>query len=289
MRRALRLSEPALAAVLALAFLWTATPSALAFSISAPATYDASDPLTLLPGGGTGTVSLNPAAITHLNPPGMGSNLFTTFAADAPTQYTGWTITQGATLNGSMAINLYIARDCPTDGSGGPPKQCGTVINPAGGAGINATFTPDPNFPPTPTTLRFLQMFIDNTGAGGATVRHIDPFPNDDPNSLADPNQGLPWYWTESEHATNSTATTMTFLDFPADHVSELPFNRTVRFELYLSSFNTGTKVATVHDGFSWGYDVVAVPEPSAALLVGFGLAALAFARRRADRSSRGP
>jgi hypothetical protein len=92
-------------------------------------------------------------------------------------------------------------------------------------------------------------LFTDNTGTNGALVSHIDPFPNDD---------RLPWYYTDAEHTKYSTANTMTFLDSPNDAVTSIPFNRTVRFETYLATFNNNTKVATIRDGWSWGYDVKA-------------------------------
>jgi hypothetical protein len=81
----------------------------------------------------------------------------------------------------------------------------------------------------------------------------------------------------------------MTFFDIPSDPIpSSTPFNRTVRFETYLASFDNTTKVATIHDGWSWGYDInvqtEAVPEPltilASATALGFG----AFFKREVSR-----
>jgi hypothetical protein len=42
-------------------------------------------------------------------------------------------------------------------------------------------------------------------------VRHIDPFPNDDPEE-----NRLPWYWTEAERREFIRENTMTFEILPA-------------------------------------------------------------------------
>jgi hypothetical protein len=241
-----------------------------AFTITQPqgAAYDLSDPLTNLPPGAIGTVTLNPAVVEYLAPPAAGATLFTRFGAEAAAQFPNWIAVSGAALDGILTINEYKARDY------GQPR---------GGANMIATYARAATDPAI-ANLRFIQLFIDNTGADGALVSHIDPFPNDDP--LGNP---LPWYWTEAEHTRNSTANTMTFRDSPADPVTTIPFNRTVRFETYLATFDNTTKVATIRDGWSWGYDVEAntqgVPEPltilSSAAAIGFG----AFFKREVSKN----
>jgi hypothetical protein len=62
----------------------------------------------------------------------------------------------------------------------------------------------------------------------------------------------------------------MTFIDSPGDPVT-IPFNRTVRFETYLATFDNTTKVATIRDGWSWGYDVKAVNKAVNKVTVGDG------------------
>lgn len=232
-----------------------------AFTITQPtgAAYDLSDPLTNLPPGATGTVTLNPAVVGYLAPPAAGANIFTWFAAEAATQFPSWTAVSGAALGGTLTIDEYDARD---DGE------------PRGGADMIATYargTTDPAI----ANLRFIQLFTDNTGANSALVSHIDPVPNDDQ---------LPWYYTDTEHTNFSTATTMTFRDFPSDPVTSIPFNRTVRFETYLATFDNTTKVATIRDGWSWGYDVQAVPEPATILGTAMALGGGAFFKRKVSR-----
>jgi predicted membrane-bound mannosyltransferase len=241
-----------------------------AFTITQPqgAAYDLSDSLTDLPPAASGTVTLNPAVVGYLAPPAAGATLFTRFGAEAAAQFPNWTAVSGAALDGILTIDQYTARD---DGQR------------RGGADMIATYARAATDPAI-ANLRFIQLFIDNTGADGALVSHIDPFPNDDP--LGNP---LPWYWTEAEHTRNSTANTMTFRDSPADPVTTIPFNRTVRFETYLATFDNTTKVATIRDGWSWGYDVEAntqgVPEPltilSSAAAIGFG----AFFKREVSKN----
>ena len=217
-----------------------------AFTIKGPtgAAYDLSDPLGNLPAGAIGTVTLSPAVLKYLAPPAAGANLFTRFKAEAATQFPNWTAVSGAALGGILTINECDARDYVAEPS--------VFSTPRGGADMKATYTRAAT-DPTIANLRFIQLFTDNTGTNGALVSHIDPFPNDDPSG-----NKLPWYYTEAEHTAYSTATTMTFSDSPSDPVT-IPFNRTVRFETYLATFNNTTKVATIRDGWSWGYDVKAV------------------------------
>jgi hypothetical protein len=241
--------------------------SAFTINLPANANWDILDPLGNLPAGATGTVGLNPVVPKYLAPPAAGSTFFTRFAADAVTQFPGWTAVSGTPLGGILTINEYDARDYAAEPD---PK----VSTPAGGVDMDATYTRTATDPAI-ADLRFIQMFTYNTGKS-----HIDPFPNTDT---------LPWYWTEGEHAYYSTPTTMSFGDFPVvSGLTQVPFNSSVLFETYLATFNNTTKVATIHDGWSWGYDInvqtEAVPEPltilASATALGFG----AFFKRQVSR-----
>jgi hypothetical protein len=95
---------------------------------------------------------------------------------------------------------------------------------------------------------------------------HIDPFPNDDT---------LPFYYTAAEGINN-----LTFDDHPSDPVTGVPFNRTVTFQTYEASFDDVNKVATIRDGFSWGYNIVVVPEPGSLSLMILAGGCLLLARR---------
>lgn len=232
-----------------------------AFTIKQPtgAAYDLSDPLGDIPIGAIGTVTLNPSVLGYLAPAAAGANLFTRFKAEAATQFPNWTAVSGAALGGILIINEYPARDYVDE-----PKLNPKRSTPRGGADMVATYA-RASTDPAITNLRFIQLFTKNTGPNGAVVSHIDPFPNDDLSG-----NKLPWYWTEAEHTENSTATTMTFADSASDPVT-IPFNRTVRFETYLATFNNKTKVATIRDGWSGGYDVHAVNKAVNKTAVGDG------------------
>jgi hypothetical protein len=79
----------------------------------------------------------------------------------------------------------------------------------------------------------------------------------------------------------------MNFIDSPSDLVKTIPFNRTVSFETYLSTFDNTNKVATIHDGWSWGYEVQAVPEPVTIIGSAMGLGLGAFFKRQVSRKSK--
>src|SRR5271157_5278928 len=58
----------------------------------------------------TGTSTLNPDPITYLAAAAAGGLLDTTFTADAPTQFNGWTLGfAGAALAGNLAVTTYSA------------------------------------------------------------------------------------------------------------------------------------------------------------------------------------
>jgi hypothetical protein len=216
---------------------WAIHPANAAITIVQPAgaNYVATVALTGLPAGATGSVTLNPAKpLAVLAPPGAGSVFMTTFTADVG-QYPGWTAVAGGALAGSLTINSYKARDYGT---------------PRGGADMNATYAPA--VAEAGMSFAWIQIYTDNAGAGGAQRRHIDPFPNDGTDAG-------PFYYADTDPG---GIVNLVFDDHPSDPVSTVPFNRTVQFETYLSTFNKDTKVATIYDGYSWGYTIAATPEP---------------------------
>lgn len=225
------------------------------------ADYVPTTPVTGLPPGATGTVTLTPAKVGHLNAPAVGSDFMNTFVADVA-QYPGWTAVTGAALTGTFTVARYQALS-PT----GNPN----LMTPNGGARLQGSYAVNAADGFALTDLKWIQMYTETNPGGGAGVRHIDPFPNDD---------NRPWYLTAAEDG----GTLANFSDRPGDHISAIPFSRSVVFETYLASFNNTTKVATIHDGFSWGYQINVVPEPSSWLLmlVGVGVLAFRLTRRRA-------
>ncbi len=241
------------------------TPASAAITIvqAAGADYVPMVAVTGLPAGASGKVTLDPASVTHLGAPGMGSDFLATFAADVA-QYPGWTAVTGAALNGTLTIEKYQAISPHT-----------TIASPSGGARMRASYVVEPMDGFALTDLKWIQTFTDNTGMGGALVSHIDPFPNDDPAKA-------PWYYTAAEDG----GTLSVFVDVPGDAISSIPFHRTVAFETYLATFDLANKVATIHDGFAWGYEIVVVPEPSTWILcmIGAVLIVLRVAQLRAPR-----
>jgi hypothetical protein len=213
------------------------------------------------PGALVGTVKLNPTQDPklhwdniYLTPPDVGADIFDVFAADAATQFAGWTAKPGDALGGTLTINTYKARDYGNAAEAVP----GDVI-PGGGADMVAIYARGAADPAI-KDLRFISLFTDNRGENGALVSHIDPFDNND---------DLPWYYTEalttaSQRPLGATSpTAMLFKDFPGDTITKIPFSRVVRFETYLATFDLETKDATIHDGWRWGYDITALcPAP---------------------------
>jgi hypothetical protein len=248
-----------------------------AFTITQPqgAAHDLSDPLGRLDGlfiyGETsGTVTLNPASVGYLQPPAPGSKFLTTFATDANTWFPGWTARPGAPLSGILTINEYDARDYVTEpGQGDVPR---------GGGDMNATYT-RANLDPKISDLRFIQMYTENHD--NIVIRsHIDSHKK---NLML--NGMLPWYGPKADYTTDSIATTMTFIDNSSLPVVSIPYNASLHFEAYLATFDNETQVATIHDGWSWGYDIKAVPEPATIIGSAMGLGFGAFFKRKVSRN----
>jgi hypothetical protein len=188
------------------------------------------------------STSLIPDPVIHDAVPAAGGLLDNTFKADVA-QYPGWTLQFGAALKGSLAITDYLA----------------VVNGNRGGARMDATYTPAAT---DPAGLTFMQVFVDNSAT------HIDPFPNDDTE---------PFYYTAAERTTHG----LNFIDNPDDLCPNRCPDK-VTFDTYLVSFNAAAKVATVYDGWRWGFQIVAVPEPSVVVLLLLGsLVAIAMWRIR--------
>lgn len=196
----------------------------------------------------TGTSTLNPDPVVHKAPPAAGSQFMTTFTADQA-QYPGWTAVTGAALNGTVTINEYKAVDRMCDCAAG--SGCF-----AGGARLVATYARDAT---DPNTLTFIQMWYDDYHAAApAFTYHIDPFPNDDTE---------PFYYTAEER----THYGLQFVDNPCNWCTQCPKLYVNRFDIYLCSWNATTKQVTVHDGWTWGYDLNCVPEPATVILLLLG------------------
>ncbi len=225
------------------------------------------------PAGTVGTVKLNPTQDPklpkpwdniYLDPPANNADIFDVFAADAATQFAGWTAKPGAALGGTLTINTYQAIDCGTPVTPIDISVCDGISVPRGGAAIIATYARGAADPAI-KDLRFISLFTDNRGENGALVSHIDPFPNDHDDDL-------PWYYTEGQTTESwrptgaNPPTAMLFQDLPSDSIRKIPFSRVVRFETYLATFDLATKDATIHDGWKWGYDIIALcPAPQTA------------------------
>jgi hypothetical protein len=256
-----------------------------AFTIIGPteASYDPVDKLgrlhSLFPDGVTsGEVRLNPtvsSSVAYLAPPAADSTLFTVFGADAPNAFPNWIARQGKVLGGTLAIYKYKARDYVDE-----PDI--TLSTPRAGAEMRAIYTKAANDKDLKIAdLRFIQMFTDNTGPNGTLVRHIDRQERQ-PNTDQDP-----WYYTQKQHEISSNETIMDFQDYPHDPITSIPFNRMVRFEAYLATFDREARIATIHDGWGWGYDIEAVPEPATIIGSAMGLGLGAFFKKKVQGSTR--
>jgi len=235
----------------------------------------------------------------HLDPPDIGSDFMNTFIADNQ-EYPGWTAVKGDPLSGTLTINEYLARD---DGG------C------KGGATMDAAYSPDTSN--DPSKLTFIQMWSDNYSGPtlGVTEMHIDPTHNEPGEPFTDTNGNGSWdvgepfsdvghdgtpntrdwgekdgkynppdtepfYYTEEER----NAYGLSFRDEPYNTclASACPFNYWNLFDTYLCSWDATSKQVTVHDGWSWGYDLNCVPVPTSMTLAVLGLGtAVSILRRR--------
>lgn len=177
-----------------------------------------------------GLIQVDIKPITPITSANFDSGLFGAFP--------GWTVTKGAAAAGSLTTSTY-----------SPHVVYGASGNTAaGGAEIRASYV-NPSAPPTGKQFEYIQI-ASTTGFGPSyATPHLDPLNNDDT---------LPFYWTQAESAgmTNADGSRIDFSDKPQAPLAGLK-NGPVSFtgELFVSEWDGATSV-TVHDGFSWGYDM---------------------------------
>jgi hypothetical protein len=139
---------------------------------------------------------------------------------------------------------------------------------------MDATYVPAAT---DPSGLTFMQLFMSNAAVLGGT--HIDPVPNDDTE---------PFYYTAGERAVFG----LRFVDTPFDSCPpDCNGTITTQFQTYLVSFDAANKVATVYDGWKWGYQLVCepVPEPATVTLIALGVGMLTLKLRRRKSTSDEP
>ncbi|MCW3094435.1 MAG: hypothetical protein JWL77_53 [Chthonomonadaceae bacterium] len=225
-------------------------------TIGAPTNHVNSVPITGLPANVFATSTLIPDPMVRLAPAVAGGLLDTTFTADLA-QYPGWTLNFGAALGGTLAVTDYQAKNL----GGG-----------VGGARLNATYTPGGA---DPAVLTYLQVFQQTGTFTANNATHIDPFPR---------GYTTPFYYTAAEQATFG----LNFVDNPSTNSASVlaPSVRTTTFSVYLVDFNLAAKTVTAHDGWTWGYSVVATtPEPGTITMVlCFTLSGSVLALRRRRR-----
>jgi hypothetical protein len=257
------------AALVAAAGLFAgARPATANITIKGPTNHTASADISGVPKGVKATVSLDPDPVTYLNAAAAGGLLDKTFQADLKQSFPGWTLNfAGAGLGGTLQIDTYSARDF----GGG-----------AGGATMDATYTPDKK---DPANLTFTQVFVANAVTGRGT--HVDPFPN---------SYKEPFYYNADERKKHG----LHFNDNPQSPVRGVGQNSQKTFYTYLVSFDAAKKTLTAYDGWEWGYkfDVVKAggggdggspsPEPGTMTLLAIGGGCLAWARRRSRIEAEG-
>ena len=113
------------------------------------------------------------------------------------------------------------------------------------GAYLEAIFTEDPDFCPGDDyigNLRWIQAITGGTNTKG-TPPYLDPFERDD---------GLPFYWTESENLSKDGENGTRLSDAPGSAITE-PDN-SITFEAGLFCVDFTSNEMTFLKGFSWGY-----------------------------------
>lgn len=278
-KRAVQLTVSLVLTVAMAVFLLLVPQRTAAISITGPlrGDHDHSVNLTQCDCGRTcvsGTSTLNPDPFPDpfapIGPPAAGSQFMNTFVADQA-QYPGWTAVTGTALNGTLNIDEYKAVDRMC--SCAEVSECF-----AGGALMEATYTPGTG-DLVLGELTFIQMWYDDYSENpphGCFTYHIDPFLNDDTE---------PFYYTAAERATYG----LQFVDNPCDWCTACPQTRVVGFDTYMCSWDAGAMTVTVHDGWSWGYDleceggIPVIPEPATMLGVLLGFCSVGrYIRKRA-------
>jgi hypothetical protein len=186
------------------------------------------------------------------------------------------TLTNGGPLQGTFNFTTFSAGI-----SGG---LGGLIIDKNGANGVIMNYIPPTNLTfGKDVQLDFVQFIHTNDpiGAISNNTVYLDP---------GTPDDNLPFYWTQTERATEgkgwvtggSQATDPRFSDGPSRLLTDAPVNWTA--DLFLVSYNTATPTkVTVYDGVNYGFTIRAVPEPPTVVLFAIGVmvAMVLFLRKR--------
>jgi len=194
-------------------------------------------PLSFCPAA-DGLNFLSPLPLVYVAPGADPALIPELVAGDTPFGAVGWGFAWGPPLNGDLLIDLYASTFVGVHQSG---------------AEIDIRYNRAPG---DPENLRWIQIIETSAPLNGAVPPYIDPFPNDDPP----PPPGLPFYWTEAEHALHSNGVNP---NGPFDlHFHDLS-NRSHpptslqwwMATLYLVSWNgLDPGIVVIHDGITWGW-----------------------------------
>jgi hypothetical protein len=153
-------------------------------------------------------------------------------------------------LLGSLAIDNYYSWTSGFNSGGGIPytpqnpglSTVGSQYQNAGGLHMSSTFS----FAPSASAqLRWINTIVSGVSTIGPAP-YLDPYNRDD---------GLPFYWTESENAGVGASGTF-FRDRPMQ--SRNSIGASVHFETAFVSVNMATKQVHWLAGFDWGYGMTA-------------------------------
>jgi len=159
--------------------------------------------------------------------------------ANGDTDFTGWTFKKGPALSGTLTIDYYHSKFKSTHYSG---SQIRARYNKGAG---------------DPATLRWVQLVDTSAPKSGASSPYIDPYPEDEPNSIKpDPSKTRPFYYNEEQIADRTAKPTfdLKFYDYPKRYH---PPDSFVKWEgtLFLSSWDGNTPgTVSLHDGIKYGF-----------------------------------
>ncbi|MBN1456824.1 MAG: PEP-CTERM sorting domain-containing protein [Sedimentisphaerales bacterium] len=196
-----------------------------------------------------------------------GPNIYTDHGIDYRPEDERWSFTWGDPLNGTLYIDKYEAYD----------KHSGADCR--HGAHLSVSYYRDPS---DPWYLDWAQVFIASYDKHGvpAGTPIADPFYNDGTDDA-------PFYFSNLDDPLDfydgwQPDADLIFGDTPgASHLEVNPFSVSLSLNLYLTSIDPLDPYHVIlHDGISWGYDGVCVPEPGTVCLLGLGGFALLRKRR---------
>ena len=195
----------------------------------------------------------------------------------------GWTINWVA-LTGSLSLQTYYAwvTQQPTENINNTNFGGQGPFIDFGGADIRVLYTPG-NGDPTGNSVNWIQGIYTNSpisglgtnyyNAGGGYFEYLD-------------NAGTYGTNPNYNNGVGANPTTSTgFLDIPAR--GGAPYTNVLwEAQVFVDTFNAGTKTINIYsNGVWWGYNYIAVPEPSTIVLLSIGavgLVAVAWRRRQA-------